>query len=82
MITANEVRQTMVPSIKLILNTIELVIMSAKNLGHTMTKYEVPPLAVPHLDAIVKELNGAGFRTSSELVKTSHEDYFVITIGW
>jgi len=78
MITANEVRQTMIPSIKLIMNTIELGIMSAKNLGHTMTKYEVPPLAVPHLDAIVEELDDAGFRTSSELIETAGESTFSV----
>ncbi len=82
MITAEEVRQSMIPSINLILNTIELQIMSAKNLGYVSTKYEVPPRAVPHIDGIVKTLKDSGFRVTVDTVVDRGSDYFDILIGW
>ena len=82
MITAEEVRQSMVPSINLILNTVELHIMSAKNLGYVSTKYEVPPRAVPHIDGIVKTLKDSGFRVTVNPVANRGSEDFDILIGW
>ena len=82
MITAEEVRQSMTPRLELILDTIELQILSAKDLGNVCTKYEVPYRATSHIDAILSTLVKNGFRTSAEEVNNRDGKYFEITIGW
>lgn len=82
MITAEKVRQTMIPSLNLILNTIELHILNAKDLGNVCTKYEVPYRATVHVDAIVQTLIDHGFRVSAEEINNRDGKYFEIMIGW